>query len=589
VATLLLVASDPLSEWYTKKDADGRWKIYNDARSNGPVQLKGISMTGFETGTRGINAGGGYWLFDPDQQNPQTTLQIVVDIMTTLVKTWGVQIVRIPICGSGWLQNYNVRNWANQQVAAYKDWVDNAVKTVTSLGAVVLLDVHLWAIAPETNQTRDNGLEDGCTGINKVCVGNPTCIDSCAPHDWYGQYTSARTGKTYNQGDDVNNWQCAIANADGCTLDNLKRNNNEEHFLNLWYDIANHYKGNTNVWFELYNEPYQRESAQFNDPACTEPEPGTSFMCPPGTGFGDNLDETQYDWAFWTQLFNDTISVVRGQGANNMIAVSGLDWNYDWKGKGGNSTGGPIDRPQQLLPWYFNNVPNIMYSFHPYQHGACCGAIGSTSDLSATDPYQSAFCMYPKNSSPSNSPLPIPSSDVGSLVCDSTGYATTQNKKAPPCIWAPYAIKGGQTGVCAGDADFCGNLTQSQCNAMSWSSPSSGGWSNYVLPMQQYGALLASEFGPFDCSSPFTSAFVRFARTYGISYTAWALWPQNSGGPGSGACGYPSVMVPAGGPLDDSCAFGKCTPNCDTQSGCDSLVQPIGWSGKVIFNDIKTP
>jgi hypothetical protein len=58
------------------------------------------------------------------------------------------------------------------------------------------------AIAPETNETRDDGLEDGCTGINKVAGEN-----SCAPHDWYGEYTSARTGKTYNTGDDPTDWQ----------------------------------------------------------------------------------------------------------------------------------------------------------------------------------------------------------------------------------------------------------------------------------------------------------------------------------------------------------------------------------------------
>jgi len=327
-------------------------------------------MTGFETGTRGTNAGGGYWLFDPPSPNPSESLQIVRNVVQTLIDSWSVTIIRMPICGSGWLQNYNVRDWGNNQVAKYQDWVDNAVNTATkaSKPAVVVLDVHLWAIAAETDKTRNQGMEDGCTGINKVCVGVPSCVDSCAPHDWYGQYTSQRTGKSYNQGDDINNWQCAIANADGCTLDNIKRGNNTEHFLNLWYDLANHYKSNDNVWFELFNEPYQRKSAQFNDPACQPDGEGTSYMCPPGTGFGDNLDESEYDWAFWSSLMNQTITVVRGQGANNIILVSGLDWNYDYLGKGGSSTGGPIARPS-LIPW--KGVANIGYSFHPYQHGAC--------------------------------------------------------------------------------------------------------------------------------------------------------------------------------------------------------------------------
>jgi hypothetical protein len=570
------------SEWYTKQDKDGYWKMYNDALGSEAAQLKGVSMTGFETGTRGTQSGGGYWLFDPVSPSAQTTLTIVQNIMKVLTQDWHATLIRIPVCGSAWLQNYNVQDWSKNIIANYKTWVDNAVTPATQNGATVILDLHLWAIAPETNKTRNSGLEDGCTGINKVCVGVPSCIDSCAPHDWYGQYTSARTGKTYNSGDDVNNWQCSIANADGCTLDNIKRGNNTEHFLNFWYDAANHYKSNTNVFFELFNEPYQRKSANFNDPACVELEQGTSFMCPPGTGFGDNLDESQYDWTFWSSLMDQAITVIRDTGATNMILVTGLDWNYDYLGAGGSSTGGPIARPS-LLPWYSRGVKNVGYSLHPYQHGACCGAIGSSSDLSINDPYQSAFCQYaPANYKASNSPLPIPDSvSAGSKQCDSTGYATTQDKKAPPCIWAQAA------NLCAGDKAKCQGKSQSNCSATDWSSDQAGGWSTYVLPMAKYGPLFATEFGPFDCSSPFTTAFLKWAKQFSVGYTAWALWPQNSGGPGSGACGYPSVIVPTGGPLDASCAFGKCSPNCDTTvSACSSIIQPMGWSGKLVYADI---
>jgi len=282
---------------------------------------------------------------------------------------------------------------------------------------------------------------------------------------------------------------------------------------------------------------------------------------------------------------NQAITAIRGTGASNTIVVTGLDWNYDYLGKGGSSTGGPIARPS-LLAWY-PSVQNIAYSLHPYQHGACCGQIGSSSDLSIDDPFQSAFCQYaPDGYKASNSPLPIPSSvSAGSKQCDSTGYASTQDKKAPPCIWAP---KANGTGLCAGDKSACQGKSQTDCSAVNWANANAGGWSSYVLPMAKYGPLIATEFGPFDCSSPFTAAFLRWAKQFSVSYTAWALWPQNSGGPGSGACGYPSVMIPTGGALDASCAFGKCSPNCATLDGCTQIINPMGWSGKLVYADIKS-
>jgi len=282
----------------------------------------------------------------------------------------------------------------------------------------------------------------------------------------------------------------------------------------------------------------------------------------------------------------DAVKVIRDTvGASNVILVGGLDWAYDFLGKGGSSTGGPIARPS-LITW--TSYQNVGYTLHPYQHGACCGQIGQTSDLSAQDPFESAFCQYaPDNYTASKSPLPIPTGDSGSHVCDSTGYARTQDKKAPPCTWAPYATSGGVTGLCAGDKTYCQGKSKSDCDAVDPSSATAGGWSSYVLPMAKYGPLVATEFGPFDCSSAFTTKFLAYAKQFGVSYTAWALWPQNSGGPGSGACGYPSVMAPAGGGLDASCAFGKCSPNCATTSGCDQLIQPMGWSGTLVHNDLK--
>jgi hypothetical protein len=68
---------------------------------------------------------------------------------------------------------------------------------------------------------------------------------------------------------------------------------------------------------------------------------------------------------------------------------------------------------------------------------------------------------------------------------------------------------------------------------------------------------------------------------YGISYTAWALWPQNSGGPeGLGSCGYPSVIKPAADPGDFHA--------CIDAAACSSLLEPQPWSGKATFDDLTS-
>jgi hypothetical protein len=516
-----------------------------------------------------------------EQPSIELSAEVIRNIVRTLVLDWGVNVVRIPICGSGWLQDYKVKGYGGiQNPMGYRDWIDIAICEATKLGAVAIVDNHLWAIGKESNTTKNAGMEDGCTGINKVAG-----IDSCAPHDWYGQYFSGRTGQVYNTGDDPESWQCAIANADGCTLDNIFRNNNAEHFLNLWYELALRYKDNPYVWFELFNEPYQRQSADFGV----------------NNGFGDNIPDSEYDWTRWSSLMHEAIKVIRDDvHAQNIVLVSGLDWGYDYLGdaRASNNNTGPVLKPS-LVSW--QTYTNIAYSFHPYQHGACCGEIGTTEDKSVEDPYQSAFCMFPPmsgNNGAYNSngggsaPAPVASNSalpLANKMCDTTGYAITVNKKSPPCVWVPQARKPGNTtlGLCAGDRDECDFLTQEQCDQKNANlhEPTSGGWSKYVLPMQaSFGPLIATEFGSFDCSSPFVSSFTKWARQFGVSYTAWALWPQNSGGPGAGACGYPSVMAPTN---SDSDGFGKGANSCQTREGCAQLLKPLPFAGKVISDDIK--
>ena len=539
------------STWRTGWDEASKRYVFISPDGN-PTVLQGISMTGLETGTRETKSGAGFWLYLSNQGNETTNApKVLTNVVDTLVQNWKTDVVRIPICGSAWTQDYVVQDWGGSKISGYKDWVDLAVQRVRSQGKVAIIDLHLWAIAKMSKGTNaqrgtftSNGqthnysdYEDGCTGMNKV-----NGIDSCAPKDWYT--------------DDSNTWECAIANADGCTLHSAYKN--KESINAMWKDVASRYMGDSGVWFELYNEPYSRKAI-------------SSFPA-----FGANEEEKDYSWDLWTEVMSQWIGTIRdGAGAKNIIIVNGLDWAYSF-----GPQYGPLSDPDKYLTWK-TKYANIAYGFHPYQHGACCGQIGAgDTDLSATDPYQSGYCeWYPDGSvygKPSGAALP------GSSSCVQNGYAASQDKKLPPCHWvdSAYNPTTKQNGLCAGDRSVCSKLDKAACDAMDWNSSKAGGWSTYVLPMNRFGPLIATEFGSFDCSSPFVKTLLKYLSQNKISYTAWALWPQDSGGPGGlGACGYPSVMTPVPGQTGD---FRQCL---DT-AGCTSLIQPLRWAGKLIYADL---
>ncbi len=515
-----------------------------------PTVVRGISMTGIETGTRETASGGGFWLFLSDHAPEATNAPVVLRNVIDTLATWKPTVVRIPICGSAWVQNYVVHDFADQPIATYRDWIDIAVQRARDSGAVVIIDNHLWAIAKMGNGTdvdrgtfTSNGqthayseFEDGSTGVNTIGE-----IDSSAPSDFYTADPAV--------------WQCPISNADGVTMHNAYYN--KDRIAAMWSDIAARYKDDSGVWFELYNEPYSR----------TAPHPF------PAAGV-DQTDE-DYPWDLWSEFMLAQIEAIRAK-APNIVIVSGLDFGYDF-----GPTHGPIAHPEEYLPWACR-YPNVAYSFHPYQHGSCCGEIGASgSDRSASDPYESAFCSYYQDGTTwgAASGAPLPSG----TTCTNRGYAPTADKKMPPCTWVASAFNPmtGSPGLCAGDRELCNDKTQAECDAVDPAAPAAGGWSRHALPMARFGPLIATEYGSFDCSSSYVKTLLAYMDRLGISYTAWALWPQNSGGPeGLGSCGYPSVMTPAAAPGD----FRACLD----PAACGSLMQPMPWSGIATHDDLAS-
>ncbi len=554
------VLVDNTGKWHTFVDpATGRYSFVDP---KGYVRvLRGVSMTGMESGTPGDASGGGYWMYDPKGNG--TAQGIMENVVTALDQTWNPAIIRVPICGSAWNTPYMVHDWSGNDLMNYRDWVDVVVKKERALGRVVIIDLHLWQIAPLSSAgkgtTRINdqtgqpytGRVDGCIGYQKL-----NKKDTCATADW--------------DQTDAHNWTCTVANAEGITLQNAHYN--REKIAKMWSQIAARYKGDSGVFFELFNEPYEQVDT--------------------GAAFGTDAiavnktfpAEGSYDWDMWTTVMNRWLTAVRDEGgADNVVLINGLMWGYAFHG--------PIANPDKYLPWVAKGYKNIAYGFHPYQHGTCCGDVGVDQDLSKTDPYHLTMCRYFKNGTV-QSPAPLvsylPSSQPSlPMYCGTIGYEPTRPMGMPPCHWIDGAYNpNGGTGMCVGQPDVCEPLTKDQCNAVDRSSPSAGGWSRYVLPMTKFGPVIATEFGSFDCSSPFVTEFMNYSDTYGVSYTAWALWPQNNGGTlNMGSCSYPSIneaFPNLNTPYDTD--FKACR---DSSACTKAMALPMRWAGQVVFENIR--
>ena len=554
------VLVDNTGKWHTSADPTTGRFTFVDPLGYARV-LRGVSLTGMESGTPGDASGGGYWMFDPGSSG--TAPQIIDNMVNALDQTWNPGIIRVPICGSAWATPYMVHDWNGNNLMNYRDWVDLVVKKERSLGRVVIIDLHLWQIAPlsraSNGQKRIND-ETGLPYTNRVdgCIGYQKLNkkDTCATVDWVQT--------------DPQNWTCTVANAEGITLQNAHYN--RENIAKMWAQIATRYKDDSGVFFELYNEPYEQVDT--------------------GAAFGTDAiavnkvfpDEDKYDWDMWTTVMNRWLTAVRDEGgADNIVLINGLMWGYAFHG--------PIANPTRYLPWVAKGTKNIAYGFHPYQHGTCCGEVGVETDLSKDDPYHQTYCRYFQNGT-FESPAPLvsylPSSQPGTpMICANIGYERTRPMGMPPCKWIATAFNpNGGSGLCVGQPDVCEPLTKEQCELVDRASPEAGGWARYVLPMTQYGPTIATEFGSFDCSSPFVNEFMNYSDTYGISYTAWALWPQNNGGTlNMGSCSYPAIneaFPNLNVPYDTDFKV------CRTLSDCVKVMgQPMRWSGQVIFENIR--
>lgn len=187
-----------------------------------------------------------------------------------LMASWGANVVRIALNQDFWLSG------AALAEPSYPTTVANAVKSAEKVGLDVILDLH-WSDTGDLNAVlRDSS-------------------GSCSSSDGKGACSAQQTMADTNS-------------------------------IEFWKEVADAFKGDGRVLFELYNEPHNV----------------TWDIWLHGGQSGFMVAGMQ-------QLYD----AVRGEGAENLVIAGGLSWAFDLSGVGPHAT--------------FIQGHNVMYATHPYQ------------------------------------------------------------------------------------------------------------------------------------------------------------------------------------------------------------------------------
>ncbi|MEH1130819.1 cellulase family glycosylhydrolase [Micromonospora sp. CPCC 206061] len=196
------------------------------------------------------------------------------------MKTWNIHAVRIPLNEECWL-GLN----GSPSGATYQQGVKNYVNLLVANGINVILDLH-W--------------------------------------NWGAHTTSP-------------DWHCKDEHAT-CQ----KPMPDAQYAPQFWTGVANAFKGNDAVVFDLFNEPYPDHAAAWNKTL------GWQCLRDGGTCTG-----IPYEVAG----MQDLVDAVRATGATNILMVGGLEWANDMR---------------QWLQYKPNDpLNNIAASWHAYSNNAC--------------------------------------------------------------------------------------------------------------------------------------------------------------------------------------------------------------------------
>ena len=218
--------------------------------SGNNLQLRGVNVSGLEASA--VHQNGNDWGDGGFGGEPNWTT----------VKSWGTNVVRLPLNESSWLSliGTNPDNGATNQVAnyfgTYQQSVINAVNHATAAGIYVILDLH-WT-AP----------------------GSYIALD-----------------------------QAQMADAD--------------HALTFWTSVADTFKNNPAVIFELFNEPFGYSTYPIPTSDWQTLRSGGSYPA------FNRINGASTPIAWTATGMQQMLNAVRATGATNVVLVGSMDYSAE--------------------------------------------------------------------------------------------------------------------------------------------------------------------------------------------------------------------------------------------------------------------
>jgi len=580
--------SSPPPIWQPFVDNDGNYSFKKD---NVRVAPRGVSLSGLEylpsddKDTTNILLS----FFDPSDPSSQTIQNfttIVNNLVTGLVISWKVNIIRVPICVSAYSTDVGIFFAGDKRTYSYPHLVKIVVNAILQRDAVALIDGHVWAVDKRTKRFL---YERACT---------------------FRFRDNLRPGNTQNYGNQSYALQDLMDLETGRPFADVRL-----AWEVIVSDMMKSFKNHQGIWFEPVNEPFFR----------------------PFKGAEKKYAPRPVQYQKWKFFFRDIVRTIRRLSPESIIVVNGLDRGYDlelavsdWRKNG---------------PIFGRQMRKVAFGAHLFQIAGCCGLItapgddpaindrirrdyvpyrkarfpddpaGFQFDQSGKDPYERAYCHFPGQISetvknPQNMrggafsivrnnkrlffdlPAANQNQDLVRYKCDSS-ISRSISAKLPPCRYDNRLVdtRTGTNFV----GTFVGDCPPAVIRAMEDDEriPASG-WDRYVLPMARFAPVVITAFGTFDCSLPYIRAFLDYADRYNLSWVAFGIQPYLPSKMyvnGLNPCNLSCLTIPIVNPYDDGLRevrpvnrTKKVVGNyyeCLDASNVPSVIAPIGSTGQL--------